>query len=172
VDPSGLDPVIRVTYPDGRTWIPYAQVKNGAQAKAFGKAVGKYVPIFVPDLSNPWQGDFEGNIQEFFDKFSEPPFRNNDCPDELQFANFWKPHGSHDYKYENVKFDAFGNFAYGVSGRKAGFTGKQLQDTAQLIKFGKNDPVNVKDIQLGINAANNGVKFDVVDDSTTNWKSW
>ncbi len=172
VDPMGLEPILRVTWPSGKTWLPYAEVKNSAQAKAFGKAEGRYVPIFVPDLSNPKQGDFEGDVQKFLDKFSGVPFRNNNCPDDVQFANFWRPKGPNDFKYRNVKFDAFGNFAYGVSGRKAGFTGKQLQNAAQLIKLGKNHPVNVVDIQSGINAHDKGARFDVVDDSTVNWRSW
>lgn len=49
---------------------------------------------------------------------------------------------------------------YGVTGRAAGFTGKELQTAAnEVLKLGQNKKQNIRDIQAGIDFYDKGATF-------------
>ena len=144
VDPSGLEPaeaVVLITR-DGKILPYWSRVKNSGQAKATGLKLGDPCPIYYPA---PKKYLMPLGIQEFMGNFNN--YKDND----VGFAAFWFPKGANDYKYKDVRFDSFGNFAYGLSGRLAGFSGKKLQWVAnELLKQGNNNHINIQDIDQGI----------------------
>ena len=158
---------LQVTYvgADGNeyTYMPVTTVKNQAQADQLGVPIGATAPIIVPPGQDP-----QGMINQWT---VLGPSDNS-----ANFAATWMPYGPNDYK--NLQppatsiYDAYGNFEYGATGTAAGFTGDQLQDTANLLHTGfiptgvypgfmpvpglNQSPQNTTDIQSGINAVQNG----------------
>ena len=66
----------------------------------------------------------------------------------------FRPGGPGDFALRvSVIYDAYGNFMYGASGIAVGYTPRFLQGVANGLKGGQNDPINVYDIQSGIDAA-------------------
>jgi len=72
------------------------------------------------------------------------------------FKNFWRGGGPHDYKKNDATLDAFGNFAFGATGRAAGFPLSLLQTVADMLHPSwANDPINTADIDSGFHAIDN-----------------
>jgi hypothetical protein len=118
------------------------QVKNAAQAAQLNLPTGTPVPIAVPPGVNP---------QSAVDQF-----KNSWDPTDVSFYFYWKD-PSHDYKNKNgPMYDAYGNFSYGATGAADGFKCKTLQDEANKLHGGKNNPINTTDIQSGFDAIHNG----------------
>ena len=138
VDPYGLATLI-VKMPDGSSYVPLTTVKNSAQAQSFGWPVGTTVPISVPDGLNP---------QEMVDRASV-----------FNFYSTWKD-PANDYKRQNAKYDAYGNFEYGATGSSAGIPCSILQYAANHThKNNINNPINTRDIQSGFSAIDSGGKL-------------
>ena len=130
-----------VTSPTGVQYMPTTWIKNSAQAEVLRRSVFSRVPIFVPPGQNPqatinrWsRTTFPSNLQSFYNAF-----------------NPWT--GSMNFKLGNPIFDAYGNWIYGASGQAGGIPASLLQGVGHAVHGGLNDPVNVFDIQLGIDAA-------------------
>jgi Bacterial toxin 44 len=140
LDTLGLATLL-VTMPNGSSYQPWTNVKNSAQARSFGWPVGFPVPIAVPEGINPQNMVDDANLFNFYSTWSNP---------------------ANDYKRQNAKYDAYGNFEYGASGRAAGFTCEFLQYVADhKHKNNVNNPINTRDIQSGWNAINSGGKLSV-----------
>ncbi len=90
------------------------------------------------------------NPQATINRWSRTTF-----PSNLQsFYNAFNPWtGSMNFKLGNPIFDAYGNWIYGASGQAGGIPASLLQGVGHAVHGGLNDPVNVFDIQLGIDAA-------------------
>jgi hypothetical protein len=130
--------------------MPTTTIKNSAQAHALGRRKFSKVPIFVPPGENPqatvnrWAGTaYPGNLPSF----------------GLAF-NF---KGPNDFAY-NVSpiYDPYGNFIYGWSGTVGGIPASLLQGMGHALHGGLNNPFNVYDIELGIDAAMMGGTISVV----------
>jgi RHS repeat-associated protein len=151
----GLSPALQalvVTLPSGEQYMPMTTIKNISQAQILGRfVVVSTVPIFVPPGENP-----QGTIN-FWSKTT--------YPDNLvSFGLAFMPKGPNDFKF-NISpiYDAYGNFLYGASGQAAGMTASLLQAMAAAIHpGGQNDPINVYDIQQGIDAVGMGGTMSVV----------
>jgi hypothetical protein len=151
LDPTGLYPVVAVVLPFNVVYVPMSQVKNAAQSRAIGLPVGTKVPIAVPTGVDP---------QMQVDCF----VKRRSIRDYINFAWYWRAHGPHDYKFKNVMWDAYANFAYGAMGEANGIPGSQLQTVADMLhRSGMNDPVNMVDIQSGIDAMAAGGVLRTVD---------
>jgi RHS repeat-associated protein len=168
VDPSGLVPVVQMTC-KGKKSIPTVFIKNPDQVAAFDKdkcgnkrKINSRVPILVPP-----------DVVKFgLENFMDTQWNSSDLMKSPRFANYWAPRGNHDWKRYDVRYDAFGNFAYGVSGRAYGFTGTDLQEKAELLQKmrGGTQPLqNIQDIQAGIDAYDSGCTFQIVDSSSFDW---
>jgi hypothetical protein len=135
---------LNVKLPDGSSYTPMSHVKNDVQAKLFGQKKGTPIPFMVAPGVDPEQlvNDWAGKRGSSWN-----------------FASYWWPGGRHDYKQTpriGPMLDGFGNFMYGATGAAAGYSRDELQGMGQAIKWGKNDPVNVQDIDTGFDAINRG----------------
>ncbi len=143
-----------VTLPGGEQYMPMTTVKNLAQARVLGRFIGSPVPIFVPPGQNP---------QATINYWGGPTF-----PGYPTFINDFMPTGTNDFKQPSkggpnaAIYDAYGNFLYGASGTAAGIPASLLQGIGHAFHGGQNNPVNVYDIQLGIDAINTGGTISVV----------
>jgi hypothetical protein len=132
----------------GSSYMPLTKAKSEDVANTLGVKPGSLIPIFVPPGQSP-----QAMVNDWITK---PFFADN----LANFAKFWWPHGSNDFKDSNLIYDAYGNFMFGATGRAAGISGEDLQDAGQIISQLKwhtpNNPVNVQDIQSGINMYDKG----------------
>jgi hypothetical protein len=132
--------------------MPMTTIKNAAQALVLGRFIGSPVPIFVPPGQNP---------QQTINAWSRTTFPSN-VPN---FYAAFKPGGPNDFKLSALGgpiYDSYGNFLYGASGQAAGILSSVLQGVGDLIHGGQNNPVNVFDIQLGIDTVRRGGAVSVV----------
>jgi hypothetical protein len=160
IDPLGLYTAVQVTLPDGTPYIPMTQVKNPAQASAFGEPEGTCVAIPVPPGMDP-QAEVGRWLNEgqYYDPFSL----------NLNFGQYW---GDPAQNYKSVPglgpmFDAYANFEYGATGAAAGFSLPYLQVAAPIGKWQlpfTNNPINVNDIGSGYSAVQHGGTI-----GTTEW---
>ncbi|HZS54929.1 MAG TPA: hypothetical protein VFA65_11030, partial [Bryobacteraceae bacterium] len=145
---------VAVTLPSGEQYVPMTTIKNLAQARVLGRFIGSPVPIFVPPGQNP---------QATINYWGSPTF-----PGYPTFINDFMPTGTNDFKQPSkggpnaAIYDAYGNFLYGASGTAAGIPASLLQGMGHAFHGGQNDPVNVYDIQLGIDVINTGGTISVV----------
>jgi hypothetical protein len=129
--------------------MPMTTVKNLAQAQRLGVFIESAVPIFVPPGQNP---------QATVNRWSAAR-----GPTILtSFFSAFQPGGPNDFKLISPIYDPYGNFIYGASGQAAGIPSWLLQGTGHLIHGGQNNPINVWDIQLGIDAVRMGGVISVV----------
>jgi hypothetical protein len=98
------------------------------------------------------------NPQQMVDDWSSLPKKS-----ALEFAKTWRPNGPNDYKQTSPMYDAYGNYEYGATGAAAGFSDGLLQGMGDLIKMGKNNPINRSDIQSGFDAISNGGKLSTIE---------
>jgi len=132
-----------VIQPNGNSYVPLVEVKNKYQAKRFGIPKGALTAIAVPFGVDP-----QKEAELFQDGVSD-----------FEFAAYWKKNGPHDYKKDDARFDAYGNFEDGAQGTKAGFSDLKLLFAADAIKLFQNDPINMQDIAAGIAAMKEGSRL-------------
>ena len=138
-----------VTLPYGTSYMPMTTVKNLAQAQRLGVFIESAVPIFVPSGQNP-QATING-----WGAARGPSILTS-------FFSAFQPGGPNDFKLISPIYDPYGNFIYGASGQAAGIPSSLLQGMGHLIHGGQNNPINVFDIQLGIDAVRMGGVISVV----------
>ncbi len=144
-----------VTLPGGEQYMPMTTIKNAAQARVLGRFIGSPVPIFVPPGVNP-----QAIINRWAIQSASVPSTSGDSLASFYYA--FRPGGPYDFKLINPIFDASGNFIYGASATSAGYPSSVVQGIPQLMKGGQNDPVNIYDIQSGIDAMMMGGTITVV----------
>lgn len=152
-DPTGMYQAVVVTMPDGSTYTPMTTIKNSNQASKYGLPIGAQTAIAVPPNVDP-----NAQVNSWSDTVFKGP---------IPFAWYWRPGGPNDYKLQNSAYDAYGNFGYGATGAAAGYSAGVLQGVGNGLQYLKNgnsnNPVNVTDIQSGINAVANGGTLGVRD---------
>jgi len=138
---AGTLQAVVVTFPFGGQYMPMTWVKNSAQARVLERRVFSRVPIFVPPGQNP---------QATINRWAGTTYPVN-LP---SFGVAFRFKGPNDFAY-NVSpiYDAYGNFLYGASGQAGGIPASVLQGMGHATHGGLNYPINVHDIQLGIDAA-------------------
>lgn len=147
IDPLGLYLALVVNYPGGGGYVPLTEVKNSAQAKAFGEPIGAFVPIAVPPGADPQ--DMVNSWGSGYNIFNGP----------AEFAWTWRQGGPNDYKLRNPMWDAYGNFEYGATGAAAGYSSDTLTFIGDITHPGngfKNYPQNTRDILSGFGAISSG----------------
>jgi RHS repeat-associated protein len=144
-----------VTFPFGGQSMPMTTIKNNVQARQLGRPRGSRVPIFVPVGVNPQKIVATWRASGEWFPFNLPAF-----------GVAFMPGGIYDFKLAirggGPIYDSLGNFLYGWSGWNAGISESALQGMGDRIHGGMNDPVNVFDIQLGIDGAKTGGTINVV----------
>jgi len=150
-DPFGLYTALKVTLPDGSSYLPMTTVKNKYQALAFGLPIGTCLAIAVPGEVNP-QGDVNRwrAVGNYFWGINV---------NEL-FADYWGNPRQNYKVLDGAMYDAYGNFEYGATGAAAGFSLGYLQVAADVAKLTtQNNPININDIANGFSAIASGGTF-------------